>query len=91
MDLAVQIQSFVFSFAFGFLFSYGINLGYKYLFTGKVLKKIICNFIFVIGSCLLYFISMKAINHAVIHIYFIMMVVIGVLLGNFLNRKIRRL
>ena len=90
MELSVQIQSFIFSFVFGFLFSYVVNLGYKYLFSKKLYVQIIWNFIIVIGSCLLYFLAMKAINHAILHVYFYMMVIIGYLVGNLFSKRARR-
>lgn len=90
MELTIQIQSFIFSFVFGFLFSYLVNLSYKYLFSKKIYVQVIWNFLIVIGSCLLYFFGMKAINHAVLHIYFYIMVILGYLIGNLFSRKTRR-
>lgn len=90
MNLGVQFQSFIFSFVFGFLASYVVNLLYKHLFSKKLLVQIVWNFLIVVGSCLLYFIGMKAINHAVLHLYFYMMVVIGYLVGNVFSKKARR-
>lgn len=90
MELSVQIQSFLFSFVFGFLFSYVVNLAYKNLFSKKLLFQIIWNFFIAIGGSLLYFFGMKAINHAVLHLYFYMMVVIGYLVGNLFSKSARR-
>ena len=91
MTLGVQIQSFIFSFVFGFLFSYGLNLLYKRLFTGKIIFQIIWNFLFVVGSCLIYFYFMKIINHASIHIYFLGMTLIGYLVGNLFSSRVRKI
>lgn len=90
MELSVQIQSFVVSFVFGFLFSYVVNIFYHHLFKGKIWVQIFWNFILVLGSSLLYFYILKAVNHAVIHIYFLMMVLIGYLSGNIFSRKVRK-
>lgn len=90
MELSVQIQSFIFSFVFGFLFSYLVNLSYKYLFSKKLHVQIIWNFFILVGSCLLYFLGMKIINHAVLHLYFYIMVMIGYLVGNLFSRRARR-
>lgn len=89
MELSVQIQSFLFSFVFGFLFSYVVNLGYRNLFSKKLIYQIIWNFFIVIGGCLLYFFGMKAINHAVLHLYFYVMVIIGYLVGNIFSKRTR--
>ena len=90
MELSVQLQSLVFSFVFGFLFSYLVNLGYRYLFSKKIYVQIIWDILLVIGSCLLYFLGMKIINHAVLHIYFYMMVVVGYLIGNLFSNRVRK-
>jgi len=91
MNLGVQIQSFIFSFVFGFLFSYGLNFLYKRLFTGKIIFKIIWNFFFVVGSCLIYFYFIIIINHASIHIYFLGMALIGYLVGNLFSSRVRKI
>ncbi|MDD6223523.1 MAG: hypothetical protein PUB18_00795 [bacterium] len=90
MELSVQIQSFVVSFVFGFLFSYVVNIFYQYLFKGKICVQIFWNFVLVLGSSLLYFYILKVINHAVIHLYFLAMVVIGYLCGNLFSYKVRK-
>lgn len=89
MELSVQIQSLVFSFVYGFIVSYVINLCYHHLFYGKLVYQIIWNFVVVVGVCLLYFISMKAINNVVLHPYFYLLVLIGYLVGNIFSFKIR--
>lgn len=90
MTLETQLQSFIFSFVFGFLFSYLVNLNYKYLFSKKVIIKFIYNFIIVIGCCLLYFLGMKIINHAILHLYFYLLTIVGYLTGNIFSKKVRK-
>ena len=90
MVLSVQIQSFIFSFVFGILFSYVINLAYKYLFLKGLFIKLASSFFVVFSSCMIYFLGMKFINHAILHIYFYFMVVIGYIIGNFFSFKFRK-
>lgn len=88
MSLEVQIQSIITSFVFGFLYAYLINLLYKFLFFGGIVKRAITNFMFNFITFMLYFLSMKLINQADIHIYFIFMAIIGYLIGNIFSKKI---
>ena len=90
MNLELQIQSLIFSFVFGLFFSLMFNLFYKYLFRGKVFFRIISNFIFVMANTLLYFLCLKLINNGIIHIYFIIMLFLGFILGNKKTKTIRK-
>ena len=90
MDLEIQIQSLVFSLVFGMFFSLLFNLFYKYLFRGKFIFKLLINLFFVIVNTLLYFGLLCIINEGIIHLYFLIMLIIGFFVGNIKTRKIRK-
>lgn len=90
MTLEIQIQSFIFSFVFGFLFSYIVNLSYHLLFNRNVVVQVISNLFIIVGTCLIYFIGMKAINQAILHLYFYFAVVVGYFIGNLFSIKSRK-
>lgn len=77
MDLDTQIMSLIFSFAYGIIVSYVFNLNYNFIYKTSILYKIVINILFSINLGLIYFLLMKAINHGVIHIYFVLVFLLG--------------
>ena len=89
MNLEVQIQSMIFSFVYGLFFSFLLNLNYRVLFTSKKYIQVIGNLFFIIDNVLLYFILLRYINNGVLHLYFLLLVVLGFFVGNPTTKKIR--
>lgn len=87
MELSIQLQSLIASFAYGILVSYLIKLQYKFLFNGRIFYKIIITTLFIFDNCLLYFLLLRTINDGIFHIYFLFMLIIGYLFGNYLVDK----
>lgn len=87
MELSIQLQSLIASFAYGMLVSYLIKLQYKFLFNGRIFYKIIITTLFIFDNCLLYFLLLRTINDGIFHIYFLFMLIIGYLFGNYLVDK----
>jgi len=88
MELGIQLKTLIFSFVFGILFSYFLKLNYKYLFKSKLVYKILITILFVFNTCLLYFLVLRLINNGIFHVYFLLILIIGYLFGNYLlNRK----
>lgn len=88
MELSVQLQALTASFAYGILFSYLLKMQYKFLFDSRIIYKIFLTVLFVFDNCLLYFLILKIINNGIFHIYFLFLLIIGYLFGNYLvNRK----
>ncbi len=87
MELSIQLQSLIASFAYGMLVSYLIKLQYKFLFNGMIFYKIIITTLFIFDNCLLYFLLLRTINDGIFHIYFLFMLIIGYLFGNYLVDK----
>lgn len=96
MALRIQIISLLFSFVFGIFFSICTNLNYRYLFTKKLVFKIIITGVYIMDCSLLYFLIMRKINQGIINYYFILFVGLGYLFStlkinkyvNFLKSKI---
>lgn len=87
MELSVQLQVLTVSFVYGILFAYLLKTQYKFLFESGKFYKILVTLLFVFDNCLLYFLILRTINNGVFHIYFLFMIVGGVLLGNYLLKK----
>lgn len=87
MELGVQLQVLIVSFVYGILFSYLLKIQYKFLFEGKLFYKILITLLFVFDNCLLYFLILRAINNGIFHIYFIFLLILGYLFGNYLIKK----
>lgn len=90
MALSVQIQSFIVSFFYGFLVSYLMNLCYRFLFLSKKTFQMIFTFLFSFFICLFYFFLLYLINGGVVHLYFLILVILGTFIGNLFSRKARR-
>lgn len=91
MTLEIQIQSLIFSLIYGMFFALIMNLNYKYIFNTKIYYKIIVNLMFVVIMVLLYFILLRKINNGIFHSYFILMIVVGVTIGNYKTKVLRKL
>lgn len=77
MDLTTQIMSLIFSFGYGIIVSYLFNLNYNFIYKSSILYKIVINILFCINLGLIYFLLIKVINYGVIHIYFVLMFLLG--------------
>ena len=81
MNLKLQIYSFVFSFLFGIILSVFTNLNYRLLFNKNKKIKILGNFLFLFDFSLIYFLGIKLINNGILHIYFLLLLILGFLLS----------
>ena len=88
MILEIQIKSLVFSFLFGIYFSYMIRINYKFILSLKKILRILGTFILVISNVLLYFIILLKINYGLLHIYLILMIMLGVYVEYLINKLI---
>ena len=77
MALLIQIKSLFFSFSFGIIFSIIVSFFNNKLYNTRIRYQIINAFLISIISCLIYFICVKKINNGIVHIYFILMIILG--------------
>ena len=82
MNLNIQIYSLIYSFIFGIIFSICTELNYRFLFSKKMLIKVLFTFIYIVDFSLLYFIFLKKVNNGTIHNYFLLSIVCGYLVGS---------
>lgn len=77
MTLKIQIICFIFSFLYGVVISFLVNLNYDVLFNKKLVLKILADFFFFVDLALLYFIILRFINQGILHIYFLILLLVG--------------
>ena len=79
MILSIQIKSLAFSFIYGIFFAYTYKINYKYLMSNSLFFKIILSFLFILDHILLYFILISRINNGILHLYFFLSFLVGIL------------
>lgn len=90
MNLEIQIQVLVYSLIYGMFFSFVMNLGYRYIFYTKTYYKVTINFLFIFNMVLIYFIILRKINNGIFHSYFLLMIILGILIGNNKTKVLRK-
>lgn len=91
MSLKIQIISLLVSFIYGIFTFFVYNYISQFLFSTKIVNKILSNLIFVLFMTLLYFLVMVKINYAVIHPYFLGVFAVGFLLSRYVYFRIKAL
>ncbi len=89
MNLEIQIQSLISSFVYGLYLSLIYNIFYKYLYNKNIIINLISNLLFTIINVSSYFFILILINKGTIHIYFLISLISGFLIGNKSTKKIR--
>ena len=85
MILKVQILSLLYSFIYGLVFYYLMKLNKTNLYNNKF--SFFIDLLFVVDNVLLYFLILKKINAGIFHIYFSVMIILGYLLGYYIDKK----
>lgn len=88
MPLISQIITIIFSFIYGIIFYILLEINCKYIYYGNKIYRIIITFLFVICNTLLYFIILKKINYGIVHIYFLLCILTGYILSNFVYKNL---
>lgn len=89
MDSYTQLLSFIFSFCYGYLFYILTRFNHYILLNKNTVFKLFINMVFVIDIVILYIYEMFKINKGVIHIYFIIVLILGFIIGNFTYDKLK--
>lgn len=87
MELSIQLQVLIVSFVYGILFSYLLKIQHKFLFESTKFYKILITLLFIFDNFLLYFLILRTINNGIFHIYFLLVLILGFLLGNYFIKK----
>ena len=90
MNLALQINTILFSFLFCIFFSFFLSLNEKYIYSENKIKKILITFLFVMINVLLYFIFLKKINNGIFHPYSFLLIFIGFFVGEKLQKVLKK-
>jgi len=85
MKLDIQMYSFVSSFLFGVILFFLMDIFNILMCKVKLFLKIIFSFLFVMVLALLYFLMLLFINNGVVHFYFLLMILVGYIFGNFIK------
>ena len=88
MILSIQLKLILFSFLYGIFFSIFLKLNKKIVYNENKFIKIFSTILFIIVSVLLYFVILLKLNYAILHIYSLIMIVIGFILENIIELKI---
>lgn len=90
MNLKIQLYSLGFSFVFGIIFSLLVKLNHKVLFNVKKHIQILGNFLFLLDVSLCYFLCIKFINQGILHIYFLLLFLLGWYIGFVMLDKFKK-
>lgn len=87
MNSNMQLLSFLVSFLFGNIFCFLTIINFKLIETLKKYLQHIITFIYVLDMVIIYIIMLYKLNKGYFHIYFILMVMIGYIVGYILYKK----
>lgn len=88
MTLEIQIKSLLFSFLFGIYFAHIIKINYKFILLLNKLFRTLGTLLLIVSNVLLYFVILLKINYGLLHIYLILMIILGVYIEYLLNKLI---
>ena len=86
MDSGIQLISLSISFLYGIIFYYLSIINFKVINNLKNIIKNIITIIYVFDISIIYVILVYKINNGHFHIYFILMAILGYILGNYLSK-----
>ena len=81
IELNIQIKSLLFSFSFGFILYFIIDVFNKIVTKFKMVGKIIATLLFTLLLAVLFFIGLVYINNGYLHIYFIVLIIVGYMIS----------
>lgn len=89
MENQLQLLSFFFSFFFGIFFSLVSRFHYGFISSLKKWLRYLLTLLFILDISLLYLILMYSINSGVIHIYFIILAMVGYIIEKYVNQFVK--
>lgn len=89
MDSKIQLLSLIFSFIYGFIFFFITKYNFFIIDNLKKNYQIIITLIFTLDMYVIYSIFMYIINNGNIHIYFILILIIGFLFGYYFDLYVK--
>lgn len=89
MALNTQIVTLFFSFLYGVFFEITLLLSIKIIYNSKYIIRFIGTGLFVMFHTLLYFILVQRINQGIIHIYSVLCLIGGFIVGSAIHKIIK--
>lgn len=91
MKLNLQINLIFFSLIYGIIFSLFLDLNYKLLHHKNIIIKYISTILCTIISVISYFYGIQKICYGILHIYSIILIIIGFIIPNLIFKVIEKL
>ena len=88
MNAKLQLITFIISFIYGIIFSLLTIYNFKLIAKLKVIFKHLITFIYVLDMTIIYIIILYHLNKGYFHIYFIMTVFLGFVIGLIIYKKL---
>ena len=89
IPLRIQITALFFSFFFGIIFSFLTSVLY-HIFKKRKFCFFLITIIYIVCSIYVYFMGLKKMNNAIIHIYFLLILFLGILFETHFQKKIEK-
>lgn len=86
MSLQVQSMTLFASFLYGIFFEVTLYFCSKLIYNKNYVLKVIFTFVFVMVHIILYFLILERINYGIVHIYAVLSLLLGYIVGYYLNK-----
>lgn len=90
MTLQLQLFSLTFSFFFGAFFSFLLKVNYRFIYNSSRLVQCFFTFGFVLLFTIIYFIGLEKINYGILHAYYFIMIILGVIAQHRIEKFIKK-
>ncbi len=90
MNNSIQLLSFLLSFLFGICFSFASHYHYEMVSHLKKVPRYVLTFLFILDVSLFYVLIMYYLNNGVIHIYFVIVTLVGYCLEGKITSLIKK-
>lgn len=88
MNLNIQLYSFICSFLYGVVFYFFLNIFNKIVIKMNVIFRFVLSFVYIILMSSLYFIMLLFVNNGVVHIYFLLLILVGYMIAYLFSVKL---
>ena len=88
ISLYVQIKTIIFSLLYGVVLYFFLEFNLKFLKRYSKIYQFIILFLFIICNSLAYFIILQKINYGIVNVKFLLCILSGYLLSNFVSNKL---
>ena len=79
MSLKIQFLTLGYSFLYGIFFSFLLTINYKFIYNSNKIIQWLITSLFILTNVLFYFLILKKINNGIIHPYFFLVFILGII------------